>query len=82
MHVLQMAGKWNYDMTRQEAEDMKAEELLFYKRRQPQLEVEQRVIRKIESIRRNTPDSAVDPSWHVIVEAGLPPDIEYDANMM
>lgn len=77
-----MAGKWNYDMTRQEAEDMQAEELLFYKRRQLRLEVEQRVIRKVEAIRRNAPDSALDPSWHAIVEAGLPPDMEYDANMM
>lgn len=82
VHVLQMAGKWNYDMTRQEAEDMQAEELLFYKRRQLQQQVEQRVIRRVEAIRRNAPDSDLDPSWHTIVEAGLPPDIEYDANMM
>ena len=61
---------------------MHAEELLYYKKRQLQQQVAQRVTRRVQAIRCNAPDSALDPSWNAIVEAGLPPDMQYDANMI
>lgn len=61
---------------------MQASELLHYKKLQLQKKIRQRVERRVQAIRCKAPDSALDPSWGAIVEAGLPPDMAYDANML
>lgn len=78
---------WHYDMTREEAEQMQAAELLYYKKRQLQQSVEKRTADRVAAIAA-TGDSALDPSWGAIVEAGLPAknklplDIQLDADML
>lgn len=73
--------KWHYDMTREEAEDIQAAELLHYKKLQLRKQVNQRVAARVTAIRRNAP-SNLDPSWNAIVEAGLPEKMLFDSHLL